>query len=81
MLMVTCNGALRVAENNSTNKNSIKFDKSKKGVYHAVNGKLAGVTSKGKGCAREGYPGVYTRVAYFIPWINNNVDPPGGLLP
>ncbi|CAF2528240.1 unnamed protein product [Rotaria sp. Silwood2] len=37
---------------------------------------LAGITSRGNGCARVGYPGVYTRVSSFISFINSNVDFP-----
>jgi len=35
---------------------------------------LAGITSYGNGCARAGYPGVYTRVSSFIPFISSSVD-------
>jgi secreted trypsin-like serine protease len=32
---------------------------------------LAGVTSSGEGCARAGYPGLYTRVSRFKSFIDN----------
>jgi trypsin len=37
-----------------------------------INGVLQGITSWGNGCARAGYPGIYTRVGNFVTWIHNN---------
>lgn len=30
---------------------------------------LAGLTSFGSGCARPGYPDVYTKLSFHLPWI------------
>ncbi len=37
---------------------------------------LAGVTSEGTECALPNFPGVYTRITSFLPWINQYVPKP-----
>ncbi|XP_054714331.1 U21-ctenitoxin-Pn1a-like [Uloborus diversus] len=35
---------------------------------------LIGITSFGKGCGEDGYPGVYTKVGYFRDWMTKTIQ-------
>ncbi|KAL1452629.1 hypothetical protein WDU94_006842 [Cyamophila willieti] len=35
---------------------------------------LAGITSFGSGCAQPGYPDVYTRLSFYLPWIRKQLN-------
>jgi secreted trypsin-like serine protease len=37
---------------------------------------LNGVVSYGHECALDGYPGVYARVSYYLPWIRSKISLP-----
>lgn len=36
---------------------------------------IAGITSFGKQCGNKNIPGIYTRVSFYISWIENIIWP------
>jgi len=38
---------------------------------------VAGIISWGKGCAKAQYPGIYTRVGYYVDWIRSIIETGG----
>ena len=43
-------------------------------LQHAGRFYLAAIVSFGRGCGRAQYPGVYTRLQSYIPWIMDTIN-------
>jgi len=52
------------------NKGGVDTCQGDSGGPLTIGRELVGIVSFGRGCARPGIPGVYTRVASYIDWIN-----------
>lgn len=35
---------------------------------------VMGITSIGKGCGQREWPGIYTRVSFYVDWIHDEVE-------
>lgn len=60
-----CAGFINQGEKDACQKDS--------GGPLTINGILAGIVSKGRGCGRAYYPGIYTEVAFYKTWINKKI--------
>ena len=54
-----------------------KWVKVKRGNKTQKRAMLIGVVSRGVGCGREQFPGIYTRITHYLPWINKHVRKSG----
>ncbi|XP_078712377.1 ovochymase-2-like [Lampetra fluviatilis] len=62
----------------TSNKDTCQGDSGGPLVCSLTNGSMAvfGLTSWGEDCGKQGRPGVYTRVASLLPWIQAVLSPP-----
>ncbi|CAN0190698.1 unnamed protein product [Lampetra fluviatilis] len=64
----------------TSNKDTCQGDSGGPLVCSLTNGSMAvfGLTSWGEDCGKQGRPGVYTRIASLLPWIQAVLTPAGG---
>lgn len=68
-----------IAQSLAKNHVDISLTQGDSGGPLVCNGLLTGITSFGTGCARPGYPGVYTAVHTYYRWIMANAASQSGI--
>ena len=74
MVNITCNGNSNIFDNNWYVSLPQQYDSGGPMVcFDEDQWVLTGVVSTGYGCARPGFPGIYTRITSFLPWVEETI--------